>query len=476
MKVASHIKNKAFIEWQNDPFSVSKRDKLKTLQANVQSERRQMQDKWWEVKAAQVQLYAGTHNAKKFFSSLKTVLGSSASGCSPLLSSDWSTLIKHQEELSKRWQEHFSNLLNRPSSVDADALNQIPQQPMHDSLTDPPTMGEIEKAICQTNSGRASGKNGIPAEIYKTAGPNALQAFHDVLLRIWEEEKMPDDFRNALIVSLYKNKGSKSDCGNYSGLSLRSITKKIFARVILNRLIQVSEKSIEQNMPLYSVFIVLAKAFDSVNREALCVGLERTGCPPKFISMIRLFHDGMTGQVLSSGNVTEAFAISNGMKRGCVLAPVFFNVLFTCMLSHAVRDLEKGLYIRYRLDGSLFDLRRLTAKTKRLQTLLQVVLFGECALVAHTETDLQRMIDRFLDASKLFALTVSLEKTKVLHQPAPNTHPPAPTIVIDDTTFTNVEHFKYLGSTISCDGSLDKELGTRIGNASQALGRLRIEY
>ena len=190
MKVASHIKNKAFIEWQNDPFSVSKRDKLKTLQANVQSERRQMQDKWWEVKGAQVQLYAGTHNAKKFFSSLKTVLGSSASGCSPLLSSDWSTLIKHQEELSKRWQEHFSNLLNRPSSVDADALNQIPQQPMHDSLTDPPTMGEIEKAICQTNSGRASGKNCIPAEIYKTAGPNALQAFHDVLLSIWEEEKM----------------------------------------------------------------------------------------------------------------------------------------------------------------------------------------------------------------------------------------------------------------------------------------------
>ena len=36
-----------------------------------------------------------------------------------------------------------------------------------------------------------------------------------------------------------------------------------------------------------------------------------------------------------------------------------------------------------------------------------------------------------------------------------------------------VEHFKYLGSTISCDGSLDKKLGTRIGKASQALGRLR---
>ena len=236
----------------------------------------------------------------------------------------------------------------------------------------------------------------------------------------------------------------------------------------------VRQRDIEQNMPLYSVFIDLAKAFDSVNREALWVVLESTGCPPKFISMIRLFHNGMIGQVLSSGNVTKAFAISNGVKQGYVLAPVLFNVFFTCMLSHAVRDLEKGVYIRYRLDGSLFDLRRLTAKTKSLQALLQVVLFtDDCALVAHTETDLQRMMDRFSDASKLFGVTVSLGNTKVLHQPAPNTHPPAPTIIIDDTTFSNVEHFKYLGSTISCDGSLDKELGTRISKASQALGRLR---
>ena len=297
---------------------------------------------------------------------------------------------------------------------------------------------------------------------------------------------MPDDFRDALIVSLYKNKGSKSDCGNYRGISLLSIAGKIFARVMLNRLITVSEqnlpeaqcgvrprrstvdmifamrqlqeKCIEQSMPLFSVFIDLTKAFDTVNREALWTVLERIGCPPKFISMIRLFHDGMTGQVFSHGNVTEAFAISNRMKQGCILAPVLFNIFFTCMLPHTVHDLEKGVYIRYCLDSSLFDLRRLAVKTKRMQSLLQELLFADdCALVAHTEPDLQLMQDRFSSASKLFSLTVSLGKTKVLHQPAPHTHPASPNIIIDDTPL----------------GFLDKEIVTRISKASQALGRLR---
>ena len=107
---------------------------------------------------------------------------------------------------------------------------------------------------------------------------------------------------DALIVSLYKNKGSKCNRGIYRGISLLSIAGKIFARVILNRLIAVSEhnlpeakcgfricrskvdmifamrqlqeKCIKQNMALYSVFIDLTKAFDTVSREALWTVLE----------------------------------------------------------------------------------------------------------------------------------------------------------------------------------------------------------
>ena len=90
------------------------------------------------------------------------------------------------------------------------------------------------------------------------------------------------------------------------------------------------------------------------------------------------------------------------------------------MLSQAVKDSEEGVYIRYRLDGSLFKFRRLNAKTKYFQELIQEFLYvDDCALLAHNERDLQMMVDKFSQASKLFGLTINVSKKKCctyLHQ------------------------------------------------------------
>ena len=159
--------------------------------------------------------------------------------------------------------------------------------------------------------------------MYRTAGPEAIDGFHDILSCIWEQEKMLDDLQDALINALYKNKGSKADYGKNRGNSLLFITRKILAQVILNWLIsvsetnlpdaqcgfcpghsmvnmifsvrQVQEKCTEQNLDLYSIFIDLTKAFDTVNREAFWFILAQYGCPQKLIQIIRLFHVGMTG-------------------------------------------------------------------------------------------------------------------------------------------------------------------------------------
>ena len=195
---------------------------------------------------------------------MKAVYGPPKSGSTPLQSADGSTLIKDQEGLRNRWAEHFSTLLNRLSTVDPTALKQIPQRPTLNDLDLPPSMDE---AIKQMNSGRASVKDGIPAEIYKTAGPRAMKVFLDIIQHIWDQEKMPEDFPDALIVALYKNKGSRliavpeanlpeAQSGFHPG---RSTVDMIFA------VRHVQEKCLEENLDLFSVFIDLTMAFDNVN-------------------------------------------------------------------------------------------------------------------------------------------------------------------------------------------------------------------
>ena len=155
--------------------------------------------------------------------------------------------------------------------------------------------------------------------------------------------------------------------------------------------------------------------------------LSKLGCPTKFVNLIRQLHDDVTGQVLSGCEAAEPFNISNGVKQGCVLAHVLFNLFFTCVLNHAIGDLEQGVYLRYRLDDSLFDLRRLIAKTKiAKKTVLEALFVDDCALMAHRESDLQINVNKFAEATRLFGLTISLGKTEALFQPVPAAVPTDP--------------------------------------------------
>ena len=77
----------------------------------------------------------------------------------------------------------------------------------------------------------------------------------------------------------------------------------------------------------------LTKAFDTVIVEGLWKIMEKFGCPEKFITMVRQFHDGMKAHVLDNGDTSAPFSATNGVKQGCVLAPTLFSMVFSAMLA-----------------------------------------------------------------------------------------------------------------------------------------------
>ncbi|BHF68781.1 hypothetical protein SprV_0301182200 [Sparganum proliferum] len=321
----------------------------------------------------------------------------------------------------------------------------------------------------------------------------------------WRQGEVPQYFKDATIVHLYKRKGNSQVYDNHRDISLLNIAGKIFARIPLNRLNnhleqgllsegqcgfrrhrgttdmifaarQLQEKCQEMRTHLYSTFVDLTKAFDTVNREGLWKIMQKFGCPERFIQMVRQLHDAMMARVTDNGAVSEAFAVTNGVKQGCVLAPTLFSLMFSALLMDAYRDERPGIRIAYRTDGQLLNQRRMHFQSRVSTTTVHELLFADdCALNTTSEEEMQRSMDLFSAACENFGLVINTQKTVVMHQPPPNsaTPPNAPQISVNGTQLQVVENFPYLGSTLSRNTKIDDEVANRISKASQAFGRLR---
>ena len=202
-------------------------------------------------------------------------------------------------------------------------------------------------------------------------------------------------WKNAIIIPVYKQNGDRAECGNSRGISLLSVACKVLAKIMLTRLLehvvdlvlpesqcgfrrgrstidmtfvarQLQEKCREQHQDLYLAFVDLTRAFDAVNGDLLWYILRKFGCPLTFIAILQQIHTGMCAQVVMARSQSSRFSVEVGVKQVCVLSPVIFNLLLVSITLVSHRNLQSSdcVGIEHRLDGGLFNLRRLQAKTK----------------------------------------------------------------------------------------------------------------
>ena len=195
---------------------------------------------------------------------------------------------------------------------------------------------------------------------------------------MWRKKTKPQDFKDASIIHLYKRKGNPQVCDNHRGILAKILLNRLNAHPDQPGLIpesqcgfrkdrgtigiiftarQLQEKCQGQNVGM--TFVDLTKAFNTVSRDGLWKIMEKFGCPPRYIVMVRQFHDGMQARVQNDGENSEPFPVTIGVKQGCVMAPTLFSMMFSAMLTDAFQDV--GFPIRYLFDGKLLSLRRLQA-------------------------------------------------------------------------------------------------------------------
>ena len=160
-------------------------------------------------------------------------------------------------------------------------------------------------------------------------------------------------------------------------------------------------------------FVDLTKAFDKVSRDGLWKIMAKFGCPPRFIAMVRQYHDGMQARVQNDGEFFEPF----GVKQCCVMAPTLFSMVFSATLIDAFQDSDTNFPIRYRFDGNTFNLRRLQANTNKQTDVLDELLYADdMDKNASSEAKMQRVMDQVSQSCYKYDLTISTKRQR-LHTP-----------------------------------------------------------
>ena len=139
----------------------------------------------------EIQSFADRKDIKKFFDDFKTVYGPKSSRTTPHHSAHRTSPLADKEAGLKKMGWTLFGVLNRPSSINDDAINRLPQIEWNPLLDEFWTVSETVKAIKLLSSGKAPGADAIPTEIYKARGSPVAEKLTELFHIMWRKEAIP---------------------------------------------------------------------------------------------------------------------------------------------------------------------------------------------------------------------------------------------------------------------------------------------
>ena len=145
--------------------------------------------------------------------------------------------------MRERWKDYSENLLNEEYPREQNE-NGTPKQGLIIGVT----RAEVESALKKMKKNKATGPDEeIPVEAWRVLGGEGVDLLWDwdLMIKIEEQEHIPDEWRECVLVFIYKEKGDVQECQNYRGIKLLSHTMKIWERKVDKRVrgeVEVAEK------------------------------------------------------------------------------------------------------------------------------------------------------------------------------------------------------------------------------------------
>ena len=139
--------------------------------------------------------------------------------------------LTEAEDNKKRWQEYTEELLKKNHN-DPDNHNGVI------SHLEPGILGcKIIWALGSIIMNKASGGDGISAELFLILKDDAAKALHSICQQIWKTQQWPQDGKRSIFIPILK-KGKAKECSNYCTIALISHTSKVMLKIFQTRLSQ----------------------------------------------------------------------------------------------------------------------------------------------------------------------------------------------------------------------------------------------
>ena len=133
--------------------------------------------------------------------------------------------LRDAEDIKKRWLEYTEELYKKD----------LPDPDNHDNVITHLEPGilqcEVKWAIGSITMKKASGGDGIPAELFQGLKTMLLKVLHPICQQIWKTQQQPQDWKRSVFIPIQK-KDNVKECSNYLTIALILHASKIMLKIL----------------------------------------------------------------------------------------------------------------------------------------------------------------------------------------------------------------------------------------------------
>ena len=136
----------------------------------------------------------------------------------------WTDLTE-TEDIKKRWQEYTEELCKMD-------LNDLDNHDGVITYLQPDILEcKVKWALGSITTNKASGGDGIPAELFQILKDDSVNVLHSICQQIWKTRQWPQDWKSSVFIPIPK-KGNAKECSNYHTIALISHTSKVILKIL----------------------------------------------------------------------------------------------------------------------------------------------------------------------------------------------------------------------------------------------------